>query len=115
MSKERTASDVFWYWPNIIGYTRIILSIISFFVYEKPMLFWILYSTSFLLDAADGHVARMFHQCIFFLFSFYSIYFLFLFYFIFLFLFFLFFSFIFFIFFHIFFHIFSFFFIFFYI
>src|SRR3989338_8153325 len=59
----KNARDVFLYIPNLIGYARVILSCISFFYYENPLLFSSLYVTSFLLDAADGHFARMFNQC----------------------------------------------------
>ena len=42
---------------------RVILSFASFCVYEQPEWFFLLYVTSFLLDAADGHLARTFKQC----------------------------------------------------
>jgi CDP-diacylglycerol--inositol 3-phosphatidyltransferase len=63
MVQANKASDIFWYYPNLIGFTRVVLSIASIFVFEDPLLFGVLYVSSFLLDAADGHVARMFQQC----------------------------------------------------
>ena len=47
----------------LVGYARVVLAIISFCMYEDPMIFFWCYLASFLLDAADGHVARMFNQC----------------------------------------------------
>lgn len=50
--------------PNLIGYTRMAFSIASFFVADKhPLLFIFLYTSSFVLDAADGMAARALGQC----------------------------------------------------
>lgn len=50
------------YVPNIIGYLRIILSVIAFANYEKPNIFFIYYFVGFVLDAADGLAARKLQQ-----------------------------------------------------
>ena len=85
MTKPTKAADIFLWWPNIIGivvhcimqiflmliinllegYARVVLALISFLVYESPIIFFWLYLTSFLLDALDGHVARLTNQCTF--------------------------------------------------
>jgi CDP-diacylglycerol--inositol 3-phosphatidyltransferase len=53
----------FFYVPNIIGYLRISASIYSFWIYDtQPQLFLILYFVSFVLDAVDGHAARLLNQ-----------------------------------------------------
>lgn len=50
--------------PNIIGYLRVIFSLTSFYVAkDHPLLFLFLYTTSFVLDAADGMAARAMGQC----------------------------------------------------
>jgi len=50
--------------PNLIGYVRVILAIISFyFAFTHPIIFSFCYMTSFLLDAADGYAARSLNQC----------------------------------------------------
>eukprot|EP01095_Lingulamoeba_sp_RSL-Kostka_P002425 TRINITY_DN13283_c0_g1_i1.p1 TRINITY_DN13283_c0_g1~~TRINITY_DN13283_c0_g1_i1.p1 ORF type:complete len:227 (-),score=47.21 TRINITY_DN13283_c0_g1_i1:24-704(-) len=56
-------NDIFFFYPNIIGYARIILALISFVLYMDPVIFFTLYTTSFLLDALDGYVARKYNQC----------------------------------------------------
>jgi len=53
------AENVFLFWPNLIGYARIVLAIISF--YFMPTCYCTAstcYIVSALLDAVDGHVAR---------------------------------------------------------
>ncbi|EME27425.1 CDP-diacylglycerol--inositol 3-phosphatidyltransferase isoform 1 [Galdieria sulphuraria] len=54
--------NTFLYIPNIIGYLRILLAIGAFWQWEQSNRFFLLYLTSFLLDAADGYAARYFHQ-----------------------------------------------------
>ena len=52
--------------PNLIGYIRFILLLISpYFALSKDYwyVFAICYSLSYLLDAVDGHAARYFDQC----------------------------------------------------
>eukprot|EP01111_Echinosteliopsis_oligospora_P000456 TRINITY_DN1048_c0_g1_i1.p1 TRINITY_DN1048_c0_g1~~TRINITY_DN1048_c0_g1_i1.p1 ORF type:complete len:215 (+),score=32.94 TRINITY_DN1048_c0_g1_i1:104-748(+) len=57
-------SPVYTYVPNIIGYSRVILTILSFvFVWDDYRLFFLCYSTSAFLDMADGHAARLLGQC----------------------------------------------------
>lgn len=59
-----TTRDVLLYIPNKIGYFRIITAILSFFTMSQhPILTAILYTTSCLLDALDGSMARKYDQC----------------------------------------------------
>lgn len=59
-----TTRDVLFYIPNKIGYTRVITAILSFFAMPNhPILTAILYTTSCLLDALDGTMARKYDQC----------------------------------------------------
>merc|ERR1712137_455871 len=60
-SMSSPSEILFWY-PNLIGYARVVLAIISFCLYENPYIFFWCYLISFTLDAADGHVARLFNQ-----------------------------------------------------
>lgn len=46
-----------------LGYARVILAILSFIYISRPLLFLPLYSLSCLLDAVDGHAARLLDQC----------------------------------------------------
>ncbi|KAJ1986327.1 phosphatidylinositol synthase 1 (CDP-alcohol phosphatidyltransferase1) [Coemansia thaxteri] len=57
--------DVFWFVPNLIGYTRVLLSAVATFsmYYEFPTVMFISYALSELLDAADGYYARKLGQC----------------------------------------------------
>lgn len=58
-----TTNNVFLFIPNLIGYTRIILAVISF--YFMPYNYTVAcfcYVFSTLLDALDGHAARSFNQ-----------------------------------------------------
>jgi len=49
--------------PNLIGYLRILLVIIAFYVcFKNHYLFLVCYSLSQLLDALDGYAARYFSQ-----------------------------------------------------
>ena len=58
-----TAEHVLWYIPNKIGYVRVITAALSFFVMKNhPTAFTWLYSTSCLLDALDGTMARKYNQ-----------------------------------------------------
>lgn len=55
---------IFTFVPNLIGYSRITLSLLAFFIADKhPLLCILFYSTSFILDAADGMAARALGQC----------------------------------------------------
>lgn len=51
---------IFLYSANIVGYTRVALLLLSFFLHHThPHLFLVCYGLSFLLDTVDGHVARV--------------------------------------------------------
>lgn len=58
-----TKENIFLFVPNIIGFARVILAIISFyFMPTNCVLACTCYITSALLDAFDGHAARYFNQ-----------------------------------------------------
>ncbi|OLN92141.1 CDP-diacylglycerol-inositol 3-phosphatidyltransferase [Colletotrichum chlorophyti] len=55
--------NIFLFWPNIIGYSRIVLAIASlYYMPLHPRTCSLLYSVSCLLDALDGYAARAFEQ-----------------------------------------------------
>jgi len=57
------SSQVFLYYPNLLGYGRIVMALISF--YAMPNHPWsaaIWYFISAFLDAFDGYLARRFNQ-----------------------------------------------------
>ncbi|KAH8670300.1 CDP-diacylglycerol-inositol 3-phosphatidyltransferase-like protein PIS [Tricladium varicosporioides] len=55
--------NIFLFWPNIIGYSRIVLAFASlYYMPLHPRTCSILYSVSCLLDALDGYAARAFEQ-----------------------------------------------------
>ncbi|KAI1213636.1 CDP-alcohol phosphatidyltransferase-domain-containing protein [Annulohypoxylon truncatum] len=55
--------NIFIFWPNIIGYSRIVLAIASlYYMPLHPRTCSLLYSVSCLLDALDGYAARYFEQ-----------------------------------------------------
>jgi len=59
-----TTGQVLLYVPNLIGYARVILLIASlFFMLNDPWTTAGLYMSSALLDAFDGHAARILGQC----------------------------------------------------
>lgn len=63
MTKQTTARDVYFYAPNLIGYTRILLAVFAFGVaWTSPAYFYGAYFVSSWLDAVDGHVARLYGQ-----------------------------------------------------
>ncbi|KAI0202614.1 CDP-diacylglycerol-inositol 3-phosphatidyltransferase-like protein PIS [Astrocystis sublimbata] len=54
---------IFLFWPNLIGYFRIVLAIASlYYMPLHPRTCSLLYSISCLLDALDGYAARYFNQ-----------------------------------------------------
>ncbi|KAL0484304.1 CDP-diacylglycerol-Inositol 3-phosphatidyltransferase [Acrasis kona] len=56
-------TKIYTYVPNLIGFGRVLCSLIAFFIYDtNPGIFLVLYTTSFLLDALDGEAARRFNQ-----------------------------------------------------
>mmetsp|Transcript_5936 Transcript_5936/g.5318 ORF Transcript_5936/g.5318 Transcript_5936/m.5318 type:complete len:209 (-) Transcript_5936:8-634(-) len=59
-----TAEEVFLYYPNIIGYIRVLFMLISFYFSKISwQLSVISYLFAFIGDVVDGHVARAFNQC----------------------------------------------------
>nr|AJP61939.1 phosphatidylinositol synthase [Angomonas desouzai] len=62
--KTADPTPIFFFVPNLIGYTRIAFSLLSFYVAStSPALFLFFYTSSFVLDAADGMAARALDQC----------------------------------------------------
>jgi len=60
---ESPHKQVFIYYPNLIGYLRIILLLIAFyFATDNYLAFLFFYVLSFGLDVVDGYVARKFQQ-----------------------------------------------------
>jgi CDP-diacylglycerol--inositol 3-phosphatidyltransferase len=61
-----TASNVLWFVPNMIGYTRVLMTLSGFFIMTAFPERWIsgilLYLGSFVGDLVDGMVARQLHQ-----------------------------------------------------
>ncbi|RKP22699.1 CDP-alcohol phosphatidyltransferase-domain-containing protein [Syncephalis pseudoplumigaleata] len=59
-----TKENVFLFVPNLIGYVRVILAVLSLLVMPtRPLTCVALYCVSCLLDAVDGNAARYFNQC----------------------------------------------------
>ncbi|EKF34027.1 CDP-diacylglycerol--inositol 3-phosphatidyltransferase [Trypanosoma cruzi marinkellei] len=57
-------TQIYLFYPNIIGYVRLLLSLGSFIVLGNyPAMFLTFYTLSFVLDAADGMIARLMDQC----------------------------------------------------
>ncbi|ROT42493.1 CDP-alcohol phosphatidyltransferase [Sodiomyces alkalinus F11] len=55
--------NIFLFWPNVIGYVRIVLALASlYYMPLHPRTCSLLYSVSCLLDALDGYAARAFEQ-----------------------------------------------------
>lgn len=58
-----TAAAIYFYVPNVIGYVRVLTTIASYCVAPtQPALCIALYTVGFVLDAADGHAARLLDQ-----------------------------------------------------
>ncbi|EFN84174.1 CDP-diacylglycerol--inositol 3-phosphatidyltransferase [Harpegnathos saltator] len=56
--------NIFLFVPNVIGFTRVILALISFyFMPTHYVIATTCYVVSSLLDAIDGHAARYYDQC----------------------------------------------------
>ena len=54
---------VLFYIPNIVGYVRILLLLVSFYVMQShPKVTIVLYLSSWFLDAVDGYAARCYNQ-----------------------------------------------------
>jgi len=63
-AKKVTSKDVLLYYPNIVGYIRVISMLSSFYVSKYSWKISILlYLVGFLGDVVDGYVARAFDQC----------------------------------------------------
>lgn len=61
--RAESSENIFLFYPNIIGYSRIILAIASlYYMPLHPRTCSLLYSISCLLDALDGIAARYFQQ-----------------------------------------------------
>ncbi|KAK4629708.1 CDP-diacylglycerol--inositol 3-phosphatidyltransferase [Fulvia fulva] len=59
----QSRENIFLFWPNMIGYIRVILAVWSlYYMPLHPRRCSILYSVSCLLDALDGYAARIFNQ-----------------------------------------------------
>jgi CDP-diacylglycerol--inositol 3-phosphatidyltransferase len=57
-------SKIYFYWPNIIGYIRVLSAIAGFcVVWNQPDVFFLCYFISEALDALDGVTARALDQC----------------------------------------------------
>eukprot|EP00158_Paraphelidium_tribonemae_P001857 Partr_v1_DN24881_c0_g1_i2_m29766 putative cdp-diacylglycerol--inositol 3-phosphatidyltransferase len=57
-------TSVYWYAPNVVGYLRImLLGMACYWMPTNPWLTIAAYSLSCLLDAIDGHLARLLNQC----------------------------------------------------
>jgi CDP-diacylglycerol--inositol 3-phosphatidyltransferase len=58
-------ASIYWYVPNLIGYTRVILLVLAlYYIYNGSlMLGGTFYIASYLLDAMDGVTARALNQC----------------------------------------------------
>ncbi|XP_050409004.1 uncharacterized protein LOC126823971 [Patella vulgata] len=56
------ATDILFFIPNIIGYIRIGLALISFILWNYPFYFLLFYCLSVSLDCVDGYAARKFQQ-----------------------------------------------------
>lgn len=55
---------VYFFIPNIIGYFRFVLLIVTVFTFrDQPIITVVCYSLSQILDAFDGMAARRFNQC----------------------------------------------------
>jgi len=62
--KSSSPNKIFFYAPNLIGFARVLLTILSICIYNTyPRIFLIMYVLSFVLDALDGHIARKLNQC----------------------------------------------------
>ena len=58
-----TAYNVIWYYPNIVGYLRILSMILAFYFSNNNwQLCTIFYLLAFAGDVVDGYIARLFNQ-----------------------------------------------------
>ncbi|KAK0652070.1 CDP diacylglycerol-inositol 3-phosphatidyltransferase-like protein [Cercophora newfieldiana] len=62
-AQPERSENIFLFWPNIIGYWRIVLAVASlYYMNLHPRTCSLLYSVSCLLDALDGYAARYLDQ-----------------------------------------------------
>ncbi|KAJ5288232.1 hypothetical protein N7478_003918 [Penicillium angulare] len=62
-AREESRENVFLFWPNLIGYSRIIMAFASlYYMPLHPRTCTILYSLSCAFDGLDGYAARYFDQ-----------------------------------------------------
>ncbi|WEW54674.1 phosphatidylinositol synthase 1 (CDP-alcohol phosphatidyltransferase1) [Emydomyces testavorans] len=60
---DEQKENIFLFWPNIIGYIRVVLATASlYYMPLHPRTCSLLYSISCLLDALDGYAARLYNQ-----------------------------------------------------
>lgn len=58
-----SSTPVWLFWPNIIGYARIVLALISMWYFPSaPVTAMFCYALSAVLDAFDGWAARTYNQ-----------------------------------------------------
>jgi CDP-diacylglycerol--inositol 3-phosphatidyltransferase len=63
MAKKTTAADVLLFYPNLIGYVRVLFMLLTFyFALSNWQVALVCYLLAFTGDVVDGHVARMFKQ-----------------------------------------------------
>ncbi|KAK4173264.1 putative Phosphatidylglycerophosphate synthase [Triangularia setosa] len=63
LDDDEPAENIFLFYPNLIGYARIILAVASlYYMPIHPRTCTLLYSISCLLDALDGYAARAYNQ-----------------------------------------------------
>lgn len=63
LDDDEPAENIFLFYPNLIGYARIILAVASlYYMPIHPRTCTLLYSISCLLDALDGIAARAYNQ-----------------------------------------------------
>ncbi|KAF2011154.1 CDP-diacylglycerol-inositol 3-phosphatidyltransferas-like protein PIS [Aaosphaeria arxii CBS 175.79] len=63
VGEEEEAENIFLFWPNLIGYSRVVLAVASlYYMPLHPRTCSLLYSISCLLDALDGVAARYYEQ-----------------------------------------------------
>jgi len=66
-NNEGTVPRVHLYLPNLLGYLRFILIVVSWkFALTDPLIFTGIYTASYLISAIDGTLARLLKQCSFF-------------------------------------------------
>ncbi len=63
MANKITTTDVFLYYPNLIGYLRVAFMVASFVFAANWKLSVTFYLLAFVGDVVDGYVARAFNQC----------------------------------------------------